>query len=280
MFDRLFPATNNRGLPSYNRSRDLRHRSAFTTTQARLLAITKEYPASQRSHEIADVPRVAYNVDMALLGAQPGSRVVDVGGGLGLFSLGVAALGMNSVLIDDFCDPGNVMVADEILELHRRYGVEVIRRDVIAHGVDFQPASVDIVTTFDSIEHWHHSPKRLLHQLVAALKPGGRIVIGSANCVNLRKRITVPLGYGKWSAMTDWYEQETFRSHVREPDVADMRHIGDDLQLCNIKIVGWNWLGYESRHGWVRSLAPFADPLLRFFPSLCSNLYLIGTKPQ
>jgi 2-polyprenyl-3-methyl-5-hydroxy-6-metoxy-1,4-benzoquinol methylase len=252
------------------------------TTKARLLAIANEYPAAytiaRREHEIADIARIAYHLDLALSGALEGSRVADIGGGIGLFSLGAAALGMRSVLVDDFRDPGDIAVADEVLKLHRRYGVEIIRRDVIADGVDFPAGSLDIVTTFDSIEHWHHSPKRLLHQLMTALKPGGRMVIGTANCVNLRKRISVPLGIGKWSTMTDWYEQELFRGHVREPDLADMRYIGHALELSDVKIIGRNWLAHESRHPWVRALAPLADPLLRTFPTLCSNLYLIGTK--
>jgi 2-polyprenyl-3-methyl-5-hydroxy-6-metoxy-1,4-benzoquinol methylase len=251
-----------------------------STTRARLIAISNEYPAHLRQHQIADVSRVAFNLDLALGGAQTGSRIADIGGGLGLFSLGAAAIGMQSVLVDDFRDPGNVEIADEVLMLHRRYGVDVIRRDVVTLGVEFPPASFDVITTFDSIEHWHHSPKRLLHRLMAALKPGGRMVIGGPNCVNLRKRVTVPFGVGKWSTMTDWYEQETFRGHVREPDVTDMRYIGRDIRLRDIKIIGRNWLGYESRHGWVRTLTPLADSLLRSFPSLCSDLYLVGTKPK
>ena len=43
-------------------------------------------------------------------------------------------------------------------------------------------------------------------------------MVGVPNCVNLRKRLTVPLGRGKWSPMADWYEQPSFRGHVREPD--------------------------------------------------------------
>jgi hypothetical protein len=98
--------------------------------------------------------------------------------------------------------------------------------------------------------------------------------------VNIRKRITIPLGMGKWSPMTEWYEAEVFRGHVREPDVGDLRYIAEDLGLIDTKVMGRNWLGYESRFGWVRSLTPLADQLLRLFPSLCSDLYLIGRKSR
>src|SRR5690606_4681130 len=102
--------------------------------------------------------------------------------------------GFSSILVDDFRDPVNASLGEAALEPHRKRGVEIISRDVIADGVDFAPDSLDAVTTFDSIEHWHHSPKRLLHQLMDALKPGGLLIIGAPNCVNLRKRISVPLG--------------------------------------------------------------------------------------
>jgi hypothetical protein len=89
-----------------------------------------------------------------------------------------------------------------------------------------------------------------------ALKPGGLFFLGVPNCVNLRKRITVPLGAGKWSAIEEWYEREMFRGHVREPDVGDLRYIARDLGLRDVRIFGRNWLGYASRHGWVRALTP------------------------
>jgi SAM-dependent methyltransferase len=44
------------------------------------------------------------------------------------------------------------------------------------------------------MEHWHRSPKALFHEALTWLRPGGLLVIGVPNCVNLRKRLTVPLG--------------------------------------------------------------------------------------
>jgi SAM-dependent methyltransferase len=243
-----------------------------------LHGIADEYPPALRAPQHADVRRIAYNITLAVGDRPKGSSIADIGGGLGLFSLGCAAIGMRTVLVDDFRDPGNIKIARETLALHRRRGVEVKERDVIAEGVDLAPDSFDVITSFDSIEHWHHSPKALLHALVRALKPGGRLVIGAPNCVNLRKRISVPLGIGPWSTMQDWYEEASFRGHVREPDVGDLRYMANDLGLENVSIVGRNWLGYVSRYPIVRSLTPLADHALRLFPSLCSDIYLVGYK--
>jgi SAM-dependent methyltransferase len=244
-----------------------------------LRGIADEYPQNQRPIQREDVRRIAYNIELSVGERPKGSSVADIGGGLGLFSVGCAAFGMRSVLVDDFRDPGNIEIAQQILAIHRRHGVEVLERDVIAEGLDLSPGSFDVITSFDSIEHWHHSPRALLHGLVRALKPGGRLVIGAPNCVNLRKRISVPLGVGKWSTMQDWYEEKSFRGHVREPDVADLRYMANDLGLRNVSIIGRNWLGYSSRFPLVRRLTPFVDRALWPFPALCGDLYLVGHKP-
>jgi len=115
---------------------------------------------------------------------------------------------------------------------------------------------------------------------VTALKPGGLFFLGVPNCVNLRKRLTVPFGNGKWSQMQEWYEGEVFRGHVREPDVDDLHYMARSLGLREVEVAGKNWLGYSSHFPLVQMLTPFADRLLQLRPSLCANIYLIGHKPS
>jgi SAM-dependent methyltransferase len=245
----------------------------------RLVAIANEYPPALRAEQVRDATRIAFNIGLARAELPAGARIADIGGGLGLFSPGCAALGMRATLVDDFRDPGNLEIAQEILRLHRRYGVEVIERDVISEGVELPAESFEVITSFDSMEHWHNSPKRLFHQLAAALRPGGRFILGVPNCVNLRKRLSVPFGIGKWSRMEDWYDEERFRGHVREPDVDDLRHIAKDLGLGVNEILGRNWLGYASPRPLLRAATHLADLPLRFFPTLCADLYLVARKP-
>jgi SAM-dependent methyltransferase len=90
--------------------------------------------------------------------------------------------------------------------VHKELGVDVRSRDVIADGLSLTPSSMDVIATFDSMEHWHNSPKALFGEVMEALKPGGWFFMGVPNSVNLRKRMTVPLGKGNWSHMSDWYE--------------------------------------------------------------------------
>lgn len=240
----------------------------------------REYPADLIEGQIKDIPRIAFNIGLAAGNRNPSElRICDIGGGIGLFSIGCAALGFKKVvLVDDFRDSINLERGDSILQLHQQYNVSVVSIDVIQDGLCGVEGAFDVITSFDSMEHWHHSPKRLLHQASDMLAPQGRFVLGVPNCVNMRKRITVPLGIGKWSSLEDWYEEDVFRGHVREPDVGDLKYIAEDIALENVRIVGRNWAGYCSSSKMIRYATIVTDCPLRLVPSLCSDIYMTGEK--
>lgn len=248
--------------------------------QALAVRISGEYPEDLRVAALEDVPRTVFHVRLALEGRDPRSMTLcDVGGGGVAFSAVCAALGMKTLLVDDFRDPGSLRRSGSELAVHRSYGVQVVECDVTCTPLPLEPGAVDVFTSVDSIEHWHSSPKPVFQQMMRALKPGGLFVLGTPNCVNLRKRLTVPLGHGKWSSMEQWYEMPVFRSHVREPDVADLRYIANDLGLVDVRVLGRNWMGLNHPRAWMRPLTRIADPLLQLLPSLCSDIYMVGRRP-
>ena len=143
-----------------------------------LQKLVDEYPKDLIAVQRQDIPRIAFNLSLALERSSPKTlselEICDIGGGVGLFSLGCAACGLKrTVLVDDFNDSVNHRFGASILDIHRSHGVEIVSRDVIARGISDIPGRFDIITSFDSMEHWHHSPKRLFHQIVEKLKPGG-----------------------------------------------------------------------------------------------------------
>jgi SAM-dependent methyltransferase len=244
-----------------------------------LTEIAHEYPPQLIPAQVADVRRIGFA--LGLIAHRPAEpiAVCDIGGGVGMFSVACAALGWRSILVDDFGDGVNREYGDNALGPHQRHGVQVIHQDVLEKELPFAQNSLDVVTCLDAMEHFHRSPKALFRSLVDILKPGGAFILSAPNCVNLRKRITVPLGHGKWTPMGEWYEAEQFRSHVREPDVADLRYIARDLGLANVRILGRNWFAYRSSKAVIRTLARLSDRFLQLRPTLCANLYLVGTKP-
>lgn len=245
---------------------------------ASIQGVLERLPAEIRPGQLMQIVRLTFEVSLVADRVPKGGRVCDVGGGWGSFALGCAASGFKTTLVDDFRDRGffDAATMSAMRALYEEYGVEVVARDVVHEGLDFPEHSLDAVTLFDTIEHWHGSPKRALHDAMRALRPGGLLIIATPNCVNLRKRLTVPLGRGKWSLFSEWYEPEVFRGHVREPDVEDLRSIAKDLGLRDVQVIGRNWNGHYSASGLTRALTAAFDPLIRLKASFCSDLYLLG----
>lgn len=260
-----------------------------------LRGLAEAFPDRLVPAQLQDVERVAFQLGLVTHRMGASISLCDIGSGVGLFPAACARMGIRVTMMDDFTPPyrdaetarrvpdaPDAVYFDQVesaLAVHQDLGVHIERRDPLHEGFGLPEQSLDVVTSFDSMEHWHRSPKSLFAAVMKALVPGGLFVLGVPNCVNLRKRITVPLGHGKWSRMEDWYEPEFFRGHVREPDVDDLRYIARDLGLVDVEILGRNWAGRCSPRRAIRAATALADRWLRLRPSLCSDLYLIGRKP-
>jgi SAM-dependent methyltransferase len=258
--------------------------------------VARSFPPELVQEQLWDLPRVAWHTQLIVDRVGTDVSLCDVGAGVGMFGVGCARMGMRATIMDDFVHPyeGDAMAealpnapdainfqkADDVLDIHRAAGVTIERRDPIADGFGFPPASLDVVTSFGSMEHWHHSPKRLFASIMEALVPGGLFVLGVPNCVSLSRRIKALLGIGSWSRMSDWYEAARFRGHVREPSVGDLRYIARDMGLTDVEILGRNWMGQLSTKPIVRSAAGLLDLVLKPLPSLCADIYLVGRKSR
>lgn len=255
------------------------HRSDRSELRRALTSIARSYPPAVAFHGLPDVERAAFQLELVLTRKSSKIRLCDIGGGISLFPVGCAAAGIKTTVVDDFRDPRQFPVDDSVLQIHRRHGVQLITRDFIAQGLDFPPSSFDVITTFGSFEHWHNSPRKMLAQVVECLAPNGLFVLGTVNAVNLRKRLYMPFGRVQWSSMEDWYETETFRGHVREPSVADIRYVTADMGLREVHVIGRNWRGLLHDRP-LRTITRITDPLLRLRPQLCSDIYVLGSKGE
>ena len=238
------------------------------------------YPEPYQYILDANRSRLTWQIENVVKRVKPGGTLLDIGAGIVPFMLICQKLGFKTVIVDDLED--NTYGAQHtkaVLKLFKKEGVKIIQGDTFTDTANaIYEYNFDLVTSHDSMEHWHNSPKSMLHRLWKNMNKDGILWIGVPNCVNLRKRITVPFGKGKWSAMKDWYEEPVFRGHVREPDVGDLRYIANDLGARRVEIVGKNWLGYRHPSKFVRTITPFIDPFMQFKPSLCSDLNLFATK--
>jgi len=225
--------------------------------------------------------RLVWQIDVVRRYVEPGGSLLDVGAGVVPFMLVCQRLGYQTTVVDDLADDTVTSVGaatQDVVDLFRDANVRVIKGDVFEAGSieSVFDSRYNLITSHDSMEHWHNSPKSLFHRLWSCLEDDGLFWIGVPNCVNLRKRITVPLGYGKWSQMKDWYEPEVFRGHVREPDVGDLEYIARDLGASKVEILGRNWQGYRHPKKAIRTVTPVVDKLLQRRPALCSDINLLA----
>jgi hypothetical protein len=104
--------------------------------------------------------------------------------------------------------------------------------------------------------------------------------------VNIRKRVYVLTGRNNFPVLKAWYEDgdPVYRGHVREPVIRDLHQM---MQWNNFDVVatyGRNFIGRQSRslaflpQPLVNATAIASDVLLRFFPSLCSDIHVVGRK--
>ncbi|MEQ1861143.1 MAG: class I SAM-dependent methyltransferase [Chthoniobacteraceae bacterium] len=221
----------------------------------------------------------------------PGKRLLDLGAGICWFDPLAAKLGADVILADDFGGGGGVTQADrsdalEMLDRYRReFGIEIVEQDILRDPLPLPDSSIDGVTCFHSLEHWHHSPKALFAEIRRVLRPGGWLILATPNAANLRKRLHVILGANIWSGLEEWYhDAPVFRGHVREPIVRDLRQLCEWNGFRVTTTLGRNFIGRDShalawipqrlRHG----LVVATQSVLRFFPTLCSDIHVVAQK--
>jgi SAM-dependent methyltransferase len=218
-----------------------------------------------------------------------GLSVADLGGGSAWFIAVLAQMGLEATLVDDFWGGGHVEANIyrqqlSFLEGFEKLGVKIQSQDLISRPLQMPDESVDVITCFHTLEHWHHSPKKLFAEIRRVLRPGGYIIFATPNVVNLRKRIYTVLGKSPFANLEEWYQHEVFRGHVREPSIADLHQLYQWNGFQVVDTYGRNFIGQDSmalsflplplRRLLARSLAT----LLKMVPSLCSDIHVVGIK--
>jgi SAM-dependent methyltransferase len=218
----------------------------------------------------------------------PQGTVVDLGGSNGFHASVCSKLGMQSFCVDNFKVRLKGSKWDYFYEqdleaetVATSLGVQFIHTDLLTWDPPFAKNSIDSVMSFDNIEHLHHSPRSLYQKMSTCLKQDGLLLIGGPNASNILKRFRVLFGNNIFSPFDEWYMHEQFIGHVREPIVADYLKIAEDLNLHVESIIGRNWLGlsggrYNSKN--IQLVAQSTDLILRNFPTLCSDIYLLASK--
>jgi len=181
-------------------------------------------------------------------------------------------------VIDDFVDYKDLDRWQKFTyNLMKKNKVKSIKKDlsdVNNLNIDFKNTSV--ICTFNFIEHLHNSPKRLFKKCLKEIKYNAPICIGTPNSNNLRKRFSAIFGNYSWSNFEEYWDDYPFRGHVREPSVSDLNEIVQRLGYTKYQNYGRNWLGLYSSNKLINSSTKIFDSLLKLFPTLCSDIYVVA----
>ncbi|HEV7587539.1 MAG TPA: class I SAM-dependent methyltransferase [Longimicrobium sp.] len=220
------------------------------------------------------VPEVARQVRAA---GKP--RLLDIGSGPMDKTAVFQALGFECSAVDDLGDPwhrrGDNL--EKIQAFARASGIRFHLQDG-TYAIPFPPASFDVVTIFDVIEHLHESPRGILNAAGTQLKTGGVLAVTMPNSVNLRKRLSVLCGRTNYPDVDQFYlSPQGWRGHVREYTLGETARLCEAAGFRVESATAFEGNAYDMLRG-AKLRAYLA--LSSLFPTLRSALLVVARKPE
>lgn len=177
---------------------------------------------------------------------QAGGKHVDFGGGLSLYPLILAQLGMDVTIADLYTGQNPSRMA-----MFSANGVTLVEADL--YTVEMPRSRLDGVSIFETIEHLPHSPKPVLDKMVAALKPGGRFLLSVPNICRIENRFRMLTGRNPMGKYRYLFESgERFLGHHREMTIAEVAWLPSQLGLQMDRVYTTD-LRYKERPSAVKS---------------------------
>ena len=215
-----------------------------------------------------------------------GGTLVDLGGGYNFTNAVLANLGMKVICVDlleDYFVHSTLKASmSEQFDYLREQGVNFIKTDLINFDLEkeFGSSALDVVCSYHCLEHFHHSPKKVISSSIKALKKGGIIFIEVPNAVNILKRVKIALGKTNYNPFDNYYESDRFVGHIREYSVDDLEQFAEYLSLKNWEIFGSNYYGNLWNLLGINFFSKSADFFLKLRPGFCGAIHLRGYKPD
>lgn len=203
--------------------------------------------------------------------------VLDVGGFLAAFPLSLARLGFEVSIAERYEYYGTAI--DRIAGHVRTNGVRVIDADFTTALSDRAAVfeRFDAVTCMAVAEHLAHSPRVLMENIEAALKPGGALAFEVPNLAFWPKRYAFFVrGESVLAPISDVYASEVpFTGHHREYTISDARYVVAQAGLRVVEVETFNY-GFDTRRLWNR--LKYAPAFL--FKEWAEVILLNCRKPQ
>lgn len=194
----------------------------------------------------------------------PDQRLCDVGGFWGVFPLALQRLGFRVAMTEALRYYSSSFSG--LFEYLASEGVEIIDYD------PFEPASplpgeFEGIFVMAVLEHYPHSLRDFMTNVLAGLAPAGRLHIEVPNIAYWPKRMSLLRGRSPLPAIGDVYASRLpFTGHHHEFTEAELRHL---VQLSGLRVLAFDTYNYSSEGTLLARLRdrPVETVVLRYVPS-------------
>jgi SAM-dependent methyltransferase len=208
---------------------------------------------------------------------KPGDRILDFGAGPCDKTAVLQSMGFRCAAFDDLLDDWHSEGdnRERILRFAAECGIDF--RLASDGYLPFHQESFEMVMLHDVLEHLHDSPRELLNDLIALIRPDGYLFVTVPNAVNIRKRVAVVLGRTNLPPFDTYYWYPgPWRGHVRE-------YVRDDLVKLS-EYSGLERVELHSCHHMLKVLPPIVRApyvlLSNVFPSWRDSWLLVARRPR
>lgn len=225
-------------------------------------------------NEIVTSTNIATTVQKYL---KKGDTILDFASGACDKTAVLQLLGYQCSTFDDLNDEWHLKDGnrEKILDFAKDIGIDF---NLASDGyLPFQKDTFDMVMAHDVLEHLHDSPKDMLNDLVALVKPGGYLFITVPNAVNIKKRINVLMGKTNLPNYSEFYWYPgPWRGHVREYVKNDLSLLSDFLNLDTVELTSC----HHMLEVVPEKLRPPYKLITKVFTGWRDSWLFVGKKPQ
>jgi SAM-dependent methyltransferase len=205
----------------------------------RLLEVAKAFgPPAKYKILFENYGKYLFEIQLILKNLGDGTRILDVGGGMGVNLLCIQRLVNQDLklhLVDrfeEYTEENRMGPSDRGLKLMGEAKISVITQDFWLNAkLPFKSDFFDVATIFAVVEHLPGHPLRLLREIRRVLKHNGKIILGGPNSVSLVKKVKLLFGKHPYIPFDLWIADKYY-SHYREYNRKEYRRL---IELSGFK---------------------------------------------
>ena len=205
-----------------------------------------------------------YKAYQSLAQTSDARRLCDVGGFWGVFPMTLKALGFDVTMTESLQYYGSGFTS--LFETIRSSGVTLYDFDPFNPHANLED-KFDMVTVMAVLEHYPHSLKSFMENVIGLLEPDGRIYIEVPNLAYWPKRIGLLRGQTPQAQISDIFHSEVpFIGHHHEFTISELRQLAE---LSGLRIISEEAYNYSDadRPSWKRWLrSPIQSLAFSFSP--------------